>query len=30
MSTTVPVGTVVVAVPRLATVPVAWMPVTSS
>src|SRR5712691_7910506 len=30
MSTTAPVGTVVVAVPMSDTVPVAWMPVTSS
>jgi hypothetical protein len=30
MSTTVPAGVTVVAVPRSATVPVAWMPVTSS
>ena len=30
MSTTAPAGVTVVAVPRSATVPVAWMPVTSS
>ena len=30
MSTTAPAGATVVAVPRSATVPVAWMPVTSS
>jgi hypothetical protein len=30
MFTTVPVGATVAAVPRSATVPVAWMPVTSS
>src|SRR5580658_251339 len=30
ISTTVPVGVTVVAVPRSATVPVAWIPVTSS
>jgi hypothetical protein len=29
MSTTVPAGTIVVADPSSATVPVAWMPVTS-